>query len=93
MLLYVPGRTEQSAASHPVQAVKSFDVGSDCVSEVGLFAGNGPEGDLFVLLEKDVISAERPEKDKVNITVNLQLREVGGEKSENDETMKKISQN
>lgn len=88
----VPGRTEESAASHPVQAVKSFDVGSDCVSEVGLFAGNGPEGDLFVLLEKDVISAERPEKDKVNITVNLQLREVG-KKSENDEMMKKISQN
>lgn len=57
-----------------VQAVKSCDVGLDYFSEVGLFAGNGPERHLFVLLENDVISAERPVKDKVNITGNLELR-------------------
>lgn len=45
------------------------DVVSDFVSEVGFFTGNWPEGDLFVVFQKDVISTERPVKDKVNITV------------------------
>ena len=42
------------------------------VSEVGFFTGDGPEGDLFVLLEKDVVSTERPVKDGDNVSVNLQ---------------------
>lgn len=32
--------------------------------EVGFFTGNWPEGDLFVLLEKDVISTQRPVRGK-----------------------------
>lgn len=45
-----------------------FDAGSKFVSEIGFFTGNWPEGNLFVHLEKDVISTERPVKDIVNIT-------------------------
>lgn len=54
-----------------VRAVKSCGF-----SEVGLFTGNGPEFYLFVLLKNYVISAERPVKDKVNIPVNSELRQV-----------------
>lgn len=59
-----------------MRAVKSFGV--DFVSEVGLLAGNGPEGDLFVVLEGDVVSAERPVKD--GVTVNLKPGNSGEKK-------------
>lgn len=67
-----------AAAADPVRAVKSFDTGADFVSEVGLLAGNGPERDLFVVLEGEVVSAERPVKDSV--TVNLKPRQFGRKK-------------
>ncbi len=61
------------AESPPVRAVKFFD---DFASEVGFFTGKRPECHLFVLLKEDVISTERPVKDKVDITVHLELGEV-----------------
>lgn len=64
-----PGRTQESAQCLPARAVKSFDV---FVSEVGFFTGKGPEGDLFILLKKDVVSTERPVKDRDDVSVNLQ---------------------
>lgn len=75
-----PEGTEESAAAHPVQTVKSLDAGSDLVSEVGVLAGDGPEGDLFVLLENDVISTEGPVEGGVNMTGYLELRGVEHDK-------------
>lgn len=46
---------------------------SDFGSEVGFSTGNGVEGDLFVLLKKDVISTQRPVRDGV-ITIMVKLQ-------------------
>lgn len=51
-----------SERSQRNQLGKPPNMGSNVVSEVGLFTGNGPEGDLFALLQDKVISAERPVK-------------------------------
>ena len=57
--------------------MKSFELfNSDFVSEVGVSTGEGLEGDLFVLLQKNVVSTERPVRDKVSITVGLNLGEA-----------------
>lgn len=56
------GRTVESAESLSIHAVKCYAIFSPL--EVGFFTGNWPEGDLFVLLEKDVISTQRPVRGK-----------------------------
>lgn len=47
-------------------------------SEVGVFAGQGPEYDLFVLLCNDVVPTERPTKTRISISILLKPDEETG---------------
>lgn len=55
--------------SHHMAAADSVHHRSAIVSEVGLLTGDGSEGQLFVLLQDDVITAERPVCEKVTVKV------------------------
>lgn len=47
-------------------------------SEVGVFTGEGPECDLFVLLCDDVVPTERPTKTRISISILLKPDEQSG---------------
>lgn len=68
-----------SAVSHIMLITKHHTVanlfvlsGFDFLSEVRVFTGNGPEADLFVVLQDHVISTQRPVESKEIVTVYLE---------------------